>query len=120
MKASYQTIYKKMANILFSGLVLISPSTFANGGASADNASAASKHTALAASHGTKASIQLGSAVVATPLIITGAVCQVSLSAGESLMENATGEAPLTVTDKTITKMPSPKEVMKTNKKEKL
>lgn len=120
MKTSYQTIYKKMANIIFSSLVLISAPTFANDGASTDNASAASKHSALAASHGTKASVQLGSAVVATPLIIVGAVGQVSSSTGESLMEHATGEAPLTVTDKTITKMPSPKEVMNTNKKEKL
>lgn len=92
----------------------------AEGGASANNASAASKHSALAASHGTKASAQIGSAVVATPLIIAGAVGQVSLSTGEKLMENATDQAPLKITDKTITTTPSPKDVMKTKQEESL
>lgn len=93
--------------------------SFANSGAS-QNASAASKHSALAASHGTVASAKLGSAVIATPLIVVGAIGNVSLQAGNSLMNNAVSTTPLEVTDKTITAAPSPAQIMKVNKQETL
>lgn len=98
-------------------LTTISLSTFANSGLS-DNASAASKHSALAASHATVATAQVGSAVVAVPLVVVGKVGTASLHAGEKLMNNATGSQSLEITDKTITAGPSPKNMMKKTKNE--
>lgn len=93
--------------------------SFADSGAS-QNASAASKHSALAASHGTVASAKLGSAVIAIPLVVVGAIGTVSLQAGNSLMENAISTTPLEITDKTITAAPSPAQMMKVNQQEDL
>lgn len=100
-------------------LTITSLHSFADSGAS-QNASAASKHSALAASHSTVASAKLGSAVIATPLIVVGAIGHVSLQAGNALMKNAVSTTPLEVTDKTITAAPSPAQIMKVSKREKL
>lgn len=91
----------------------------ANGGAS-KNASAAGKHSALAVAHGTVASAQVGSAVLAMPLIAVGAVGELSMEVGNVLMEAAVSNKPLVVTEKTVTKAPSPAQMMKTNKQENL
>ena len=77
-------------------------------------------NSALAASHATVASTKLGSAVIATPLIVIGAIGSVSLQAGSALMENAVSTTPLEVTDKTITTAPSPAQIMKVNQQENL
>ncbi len=50
--------------------------------------------------------------MLATPLIVTGSVGQVSLKLGTKLMADAVAE-PLEITDKTITVAPSPKQMMK-------
>ena len=102
----------KTRNMVLSLVITVSSmQSFANSGAS-ENSSAASKHSVLAASHGTAASVKVGSAVLATPLIVTGSVGQVSLKLGTKLMANAVAE-PLEITDKTITVAPSPKQMMK-------
>jgi hypothetical protein len=79
------------------------------------NASAASKYSALAVSHGIVASAKLGSAVFATPLIIVGAIGSVSLEIGNELMQSAFSTMPLEITEKTITTAPSPAQMMKVN-----
>jgi len=106
---------KKLNKILLITLTMTSLQSFADSGAS-QNTSAASKHSALAASHGTVASAKLGSAVIATPLIVIGAVGNVSMQAGNTLIESAISTTPLAVTDKTITATPSPAQMMKVNK----
>lgn len=100
-------------------LTVTSMQSFANSGAS-ENGSAASKHSALAASYGTAASAQVGSAVIAIPLMAAGAVGQASGQLGTKLMENAIVDAPLTITEKTITITPSPKQMMKISSTEEL
>lgn len=110
---------KTLNKILLITLTMTSLQSFADSGAS-QNASAASKHSALAASHATVASVKLGSAVIATPLIVVGAIGNVSLQAGNALMENAVSTTPLEVTEKTITAAPSPAQIMKVNQQEKL
>lgn len=110
---------KTLNKILLITLTMTSLQSFADSGAS-QNASAASKHSALAASHGMVASAKLGSAVIATPLIVVGAIGNISQQAGNALMENAVSTTPLEVTDKTITAAPSPAQIMKVNKQENL
>ena len=110
---------KTLKQIILITLTMTSLQSFADSGAS-QNASAASKHSALAASHGTVASAKLGSAVLATPLIIVGAIGNISQQVGNALMENALSTAPLEITDKTITAAPSPAQIMKINQTEKL
>jgi hypothetical protein len=110
---------KKLNKVLLITLSITSLQSFADSGAS-QNGSAASKHSALAASHGTVASAKLGSAVIATPLIVVGAIGNASMQAGNALMENAVSTTPLEVTDKTITAAPSPAQIMKANKQESL
>ena len=107
---------KTLNKILLITLTMTSLQSFADSGAS-KNASAASKHSALAVAHGTVATAKLGSAVIATPLIIAGGIGHVSLQAGNALMENAISTTPLEITDKTITAAPSPVQIMEVNKK---
>ncbi len=107
---------KTLSKVLLIALTMTSLQSFADSGAS-QNASAASKHSALATAHSTVATAKLGSAVVATPLIVAGAIGNVSLQAGNALMENAVSTTPLEVTDKTITTAPSPAQIMKVNQK---
>ncbi|MFD2167474.1 hypothetical protein ACFSJY_14590 [Thalassotalea euphylliae] len=93
---------------------------------STNHGSEASKHSALALSHGAAGSAQVASAVVAVPLIVTGGV---ALSAGVASVELADGisdaavskghssktakPAELEVTEITITVDRSPAEAMK-------
>ena len=98
--------------ILLTTVTLFSINTLADSGASV-NANAASKHSALAASQATKASVKVGSAVIATPLIIVGGVGSVSMHVGSALMDKAVMTEPLEITDKTITATPSPTQAMK-------
>lgn len=106
-----KTLYK----ILVTTLAVMSLQVSANSGAS-NNMSTASKHSALAASHATKASVQVAGAVIAMPLLVVGAIGTVSLEAGTALMEKAVMSEPLEITSKTITVAPSPQEAMKINK----
>ena len=110
---------KILNKVLLITLTMTSLQSFADSGAS-QNASNASKHSALAAAHGTIASAKLGSAMIATPLIVVGAIGNVSLQAGNALMEKAVSTTPLEVTDKTITAAPSPAQIMKANQQENL
>jgi len=110
---------KTLNKVLLIILTTTSLHSFAESGAS-QNASAASKHSALAASHGTVASAKLGSAVIATPLLVIGAIGSASQYAGNALIENSFATTPLEITDKTITAAPSPAQVMKANQQEKL
>jgi hypothetical protein len=110
---------KTLSKVLLILLTSTSLQSVADSGAS-QNASAASKHSALATSHGTVASAKLGSAVIATPLIVIGAIGSVSLKAGNELMENSLSTTPLEITEKTITTAPSPAQIMKINQQEKL
>lgn len=107
---------KTFNNVLMMILAVTSTQSFANGGS--DNASAASKHSVLAASHGVVASAKVGSAVVAVPLIVAGSVGQVSQHTGSKLMEAAVNDTPLTITEKTITAAPSPKQIMAATQEE--
>lgn len=83
-----------------------------------ENASTASKHSVLAGSHGLKASGQIASGVIAVPLLAVGSVGALSMNAGSTLIDVATGSdnKKLEVTDKTITADRSPAEVMKLQK----
>lgn len=82
-----------------------------------ENASAASKHSVLAGSHGLKASGQIASGVVAIPLLAVGSVGAMSMNAGTALIEVATDTAkPLEISDKTITADRSPAEEMNIKK----
>lgn len=108
---------KTFNKVLMTILAVTSTQSFANSGAS-ENGSAASKHSTLAASHGAAASAKIGSAVVAVPLIVAGSVGQVSQHMGTKLMEAAVNDAPLTITDKTITAAPSPKQIMAATQEE--
>lgn len=110
---------KTLNKVLLIVLTTTSLQSFADSGAS-QNASAASKHSALAASHATLASAKLGSAIIATPLLITGAIGKVAQKAGDTLLENALATTPLEITEKTITAAPSPAQIMKTNQQEQL
>lgn len=110
---------KTFNKLLLITLAMTSLPSFANSGAS-QNASAASKHSALSAYHGTAASVKLGSAVLATPLIFVGMIGKASLEVGSALMENAVAPVPLEITDKTITAAPSPLQIMKVNQQENL
>lgn len=103
---------KTLNKVLLTILAMTSLSAFAESGAS-QNASVASKHSALATSHGATAIVKIGSAVIATPLIISGSAGHVSLKVGTALMERAIETTPLEITDKTITAAPSPKKMMK-------
>jgi hypothetical protein len=102
----------KTCNLILTMILTVtSMQSFANSGGS-ENGSAASKHSALAASHGTVASAQVGSAVVAIPLIVAGSVGQVSGQLGSKLMTGAIADGPLEITERTITVTPSPKQMM--------
>jgi hypothetical protein len=110
---------KLFNKVLLVTLTMTSLHSFADSGAS-KHGSEASKHSALATAHGLNASAKVGSAVIATPLIVAGAVGHISLEAGKALMENAVDCEPLEITEKTITTAPSPLEAMKLRKQERL
>lgn len=100
--------------ILLIAFTMTTLPVLAKSGAS-KNVSAAGKHSALAVAHGTVASAQVGSAVIAVPLMTVGSVGKVSMVLGDQLMTSAISNKPLEVTDKTVTKAPSPAKMMKTN-----
>jgi len=103
----------KISKIISASIILLaSSSSFAADGVS-QNLSNAGKHSVVAVSKGAKASVQVGSAVIATPLIAAGVVGHASMDAGKALMNEAFGNEPLDVTDKTITAAPAPKKIMK-------
>lgn len=106
---------KTLHKALVTTLAVMSLQVSANSGAS-NNISAAGKHSALAASHATKASVQVASAVVAMPLLVVGAIGTVSLEAGTALVNKAVMNESLEITCKTITIAPSPQQVMMQNK----
>lgn len=110
---------KKVNTLIAVLLTTASLHSYADSGAS-NNGSAASKHSALAASHGVVGSAKVGSAVVATPLLIAGGLGHIAGESGKQLMDAAFSDEPLEVTDKTITAAPSPKGVMKINQPETL
>ena len=115
---------KALTYITGVSLLLASFSSFAE--PSANHSSEASKHSALALSHGVVGSAQVGSAVVAVPLLVTGSV---AVGAGVASMELAEGASKiasshakrvkhaepvkLEVTEITITVDRSPADVMK-------
>lgn len=110
----------KLTNKVFAVLVAsTSLHSYADSGAS-ENGSAASRHSVLAAAHGTVASVQVGSAVIATPLLVVGSVGNVAGESGVKLLDMTFDNKPLEVTDKTITAAPAPKDAMKINQPEKL
>ncbi len=85
---------------------------------STKNASDASKQAALASKSGVTASGQAASAVVAVPLVVSGAAGAVSTTVGTASLENASGKKEaLPVTDVTVTADPAPKKVMPEKKK---
>ena len=92
-------------------LTLTSFHTFAKSAVS-EHTSAASKHSALAATNSTVVSAKVGSAVVAIPLVVAGAIGHVSLKTGEFLLDQTNTQKPLQVSDKTITATPSPHQAM--------
>ena len=110
---------KTLNKVLFITLTMTSLQSFAGSGVS-QNASAASKHSVLAVSHGVVASAKVASAIIATPLIVVGAIGGVSMKAGNALMDKAISTTPLEITEKTITATPSPAQIMKVDKREAL
>lgn len=106
---------KTITTILISTALLFSANSSANSGAS-EHASVASKHSALSVYHGTKASVKIGSAVLAVPFVAAGAVGTLSMQVGTGLMDSAASNDEFEVTDKTITVAPSPMQIMNANK----
>ncbi|NTS75747.1 hypothetical protein HR060_02605 [Catenovulum sp. SM1970] len=102
---------KTKLSIILLAACLTSTCSFANG--SMDNSQQASKHSALAASHGTKASVQVASVASAVPLISVGSAGVVSVAAGASIIDAAVSKPqPLEVTEITITADRSPKAML--------
>ncbi|WP_461536404.1 hypothetical protein [Spongorhabdus nitratireducens] len=102
----------KIIKLMATMLVLTSTVVQAESGAS-DQSATASRHSALAAYHGTSATVKVGSAVSAVPLVVVGGTSQASTQAGTAMIEFATQPAELPVTEKTITAAPSPLQMMK-------
>ncbi|NMP33148.1 hypothetical protein HII17_16435 [Thalassotalea sp. M1531] len=95
---------------------------------SANHSSKASKHSALAVSHGAVGSAQVASAAVAIPLVVTGSVAlsagAASVAVADGLSDATTSKArnvqpakkvALEVTEITITVDRSPDQAMKAN-----
>ncbi|GLX84916.1 hypothetical protein tloyanaT_11680 [Thalassotalea loyana] len=107
---------------IFVGVIVTSFNAFSE--PSSEHASQASKHSALAIGHGSIASTQVASAVVAVPLIVGGSVAvsagQASVEVGDGLSKVVTSKTvkkqkpvELEVTEVTITIDRSPAEAMK-------
>ena len=78
------------------------------------SAADSTKHSAQAVGHSVAAGGKLVSGVVAVPLMMSGAVGQASMAAGEALWQAADG--PLPVTEESFTAGPNPGRAM--NKEE--
>lgn len=76
------------------------------------NAAASANHSGKAIKHAAIASGQVVSGAVAVPLIAAGELGKASGKAGEALMNVATDNQPLEVTDITLTAEPAPAVVM--------
>jgi len=107
-------------------VLLTSFSSFAE--PSSEHSGKASKHSALAISHGVAGSAKVASAAVAVPLVVTGSVAlsagAASVELGEELSKVASSKASnvnkaqnleLEITEITITAERSPAEAMKKN-----
>lgn len=104
-------------------VLLTSFSSFAE--PSSEHSGKASKHSALAISHGVAGSAKVASAAVAVPLVVTGSVAlsagAASVELGEGLSKVASSNVnkaqnlELEITEITITAERSPAEVMKKN-----
>ena len=108
----------KIISIITLATTLVLSVSTAHAKGASENASAASKHSVLAASHGLKASGQIASGVVAIPLLAAGSIGALSTSAGSALIDVASGSKndELEITDRTITADRSPAEMMKLKK----
>ncbi len=117
---------KTLSYLTCAGILLTSFSSFAE--PSSNHSAKASKHSALAVSHGVAGSAQVASAVIAVPLVVGGSVAlsagAASVELGEGLSKVASSNAnhvrkvqpvALEVTEITITVDRSPAEAMKTH-----
>ncbi len=119
-----ENIMKTLSYLTCVSVLLTSMTTFAE--PSTNHSGKASKHSALALSHGVKGSAQVASAAVAVPLVVAGSV---ALSAGAASIEMSEGlskvasskatqvkhakKIELEVTEITITVDRAPDQVMK-------
>jgi len=117
---------KALSYISCIAVLMTSFSSFAE--PSSEHSGKASKHSALALSHGVAGSAQVASAAVAVPLVVGGSVALAAGSASIELAEDlsrvadskakrvkATKKVELEVTEITITVDRSPAEAMKAN-----
>ncbi|WP_105172734.1 hypothetical protein [Pseudoalteromonas sp. T1lg24] len=107
---------KFIKSIVISSVLFAAMPYHAN--AASDNFIEASKHSSLATVHSVKGSAQVASGVVAVPLIAAGSVGMVSMAAGDKAMRTAKSlskkpDAPLEITEVTITVDRSPAHAMK-------
>lgn len=107
---------KNLRNIIAatSTVLLLSLGQSALAAESIGNASTALKHSGQAIKHGAIASGQLVSGAVAVPLVVVGEAGKLSGKAGETLMNIATDNEPLDISDTSVTAAPSPAAVMGT------
>jgi hypothetical protein len=104
---------KFIKSIVISSVLFAAMPYHAN--AASDNFSEASKHSSLATVHSAKGSAQVASGVVA---VAAGSVGMVSMAAGDKAMRTAKSlskkpDAPLEITEVTITVDRSPAHAMK-------
>ncbi len=107
-----KTSFKQLG--LFTALALLTLPSLA----ASENASQASKHSALAAAHSTVATAKVASGVVAAPLMVSGATGKAAGKAGDVLMEFALEDEPLEITDQTVTADPAPRNLKVSDQQE--
>jgi len=98
--------YKNTFSLLGLSMLIATP-VFAG----SDNASEASKHSALAAGHSAIAGSQVVSGAVAVPLIVAGQLGEVSGEVGEHLLEHAVTPRKLEISDEVIVADPAPRQL---------
>lgn len=114
---------KALSYLICVGVLFNSFTSFAE--PSSNHSGKASKHSALALSHGVAGSAQMASAVVAVPLLVAGSVAlsvgAASIELGEGLSKVASSKVKyaqrieLEITEITITVDRSPADAMKAN-----
>ncbi len=117
---------KALSYLTCVGVLLTSFTSFAE--PSSEHSGKASKHSALALSHGVTGSAQVASAAMAVPLVVVGSVAlsvgAASIELGEGMSKVAASKASkvkkaqhveLEITEITITVDRSPAEAMKAN-----
>lgn len=110
---------KTLSKLIITTLIPLSLTVSAE--PSSHHASQASKHSALASSHGLASTAQVASGVVAVPLLAVGSVGVVASAAAEELIDAASHKhhihtqkpVKLEITEVTITVDRSPADVMK-------